>query len=155
MLRVCCWIVLVAALAAACRPPGWGKDPDDGDDADAGATVDGDPGAPDADVTAPDAATGPDAAPVSCAQTFRLEGQAGASSVWLTGDFVDWAGTPAAGAIELTLGGDDAWTTTRTFDGGSYEYKFIVDGATWMTDPANPNTVGDGLGGFNSVYVCE
>src|SRR5262249_48025087 len=30
------------------------------------------------------------------------------------------------------------------------QYKFFVDGTTWVVDPANPNTVSDGFGGMNS-----
>ncbi len=145
MLRLAATSVLIASLVPACRPPGWGKDPID---VDAG-------GSPDADVTpAPDAAPpSPDASAVSCEASFRLEGQGAATAVSLTGDFVGWAGTTADGAVALTLGGDGAWTGARTFAAGSYQYKFIVDGV-WMADPANPDTIGDGLGGFNSVYVC-
>jgi hypothetical protein len=146
MVRVVATFVVV--IVAACRPPGWGKDVSD---------VDAGEAAPDADDTpAPDAGpTPPDAAAVTCEQTFRLEGQGAATSIWLTGDFVGWAGNPTDGAIALELGGDAAWTATHTFDAGSYQYKFIVDGATWIADPANPDTIGDGLGGFNSVYSCE
>jgi hypothetical protein len=135
-------------LLAACRPPGWGKDPPD---------VDAGEASPDADDTpAPDAAPAdPDATPTTCEHGFRLEGQGSATSVWLTGDFVGWAGNPGDGAIALALGVDAAWTATHTFDAGSYQYKFIVDGSTWMADPANPDQISDGLGGFNSVYVCE
>jgi hypothetical protein len=72
----------------------------------------------------------------------------------LTGDFVAWGGNPGAGAIELAKGADDTWTTSRDFDAGMYLYKFIVDGSSWIADPANPNFVDDGFGGRNSVYVC-
>lgn len=141
---------LLLVIVAACRPPGYGEDPPDGPDA---AEIR--PDAPDGE--APDAAgpdAGPDAAPVTCEATFRLEGHADAQSVWLTGDFVAWAGTPEAGAVVMTVA-DGAWTVTRSFDAGSYVYKFIVDGTAWIPDPGNPETVDDGFGGVNSVYRCE
>src|SRR5687768_6560401 len=79
-------------VAAACHPPGWGKEE------------------PPVDAGAPDGAPGPDgatpidsAAPVTCDAPFQLEGHGGAVSVWLTGDFVGWAGQPADGAVALTL----------------------------------------------------
>ncbi|MCB9563247.1 MAG: hypothetical protein H6708_22850 [Kofleriaceae bacterium] len=141
--------VAAGLLLVGCHPPGWGQGDDDGAP-DAGAAIDaarGDGGAPDA--------AAPDAVAVTCDGAFRLDGYGGAATVWLSGDFVGWAGNPTDGAVELTLGGDGAWTVTRTFDAGSYVYKFIVDGTTWIVDPGNPVTADDGLGGFNSVYVCE
>lgn len=131
-------------VLAACHPPGWGKDQGE---VDAAAAVDAAP-APDAGPTAPDAT------PITCDQTFRLEGQAAATSVLLTGDFTSWAGQPADGAIPLTLDVDSAWTVVHTFAAGTYQYKFIVDGA-WIPDPANPDTVDDTFGGVNSLYVCD
>jgi hypothetical protein len=136
---------LLLVLAVGCRPPGYGKGDDD-------APVDA---ATDADVEPTiDGATPIDALQVTCDAPFRLEGQDTATSVWLTGDFVGWAGQPADGAIVLVLGGDGAWTATHTFDAGTYQYKFIVDGSMWITDPSNPDTIDDTLGGFNSVYTC-
>ena len=32
-----------------------------------------------------------------------------------------------------------------------FEYKFIVDNQ-WVNDPLNPNLVGNGMGGQNTVY---
>jgi hypothetical protein len=139
-------LVITAIWLAACRPPGYGEEPD----TDAGPGPDAAPGIDAA--PAPDA--GPDAAPVTCEASFRLEGHGTAASVWLTGDFVGWAGNPGDGAVALVLGGDGVWTGARTFDEGTYVYKFIVDGTSWIADPANPDTVDDGFGGVNSVYRC-
>jgi serine protease AprX len=36
---------------------------------------------------------------------------------------------------------------------GHYVYKFLLDGETWVDDPANPRKVRDGHGGYNSVLV--
>jgi AMP-activated protein kinase-like protein len=129
--------LLVCLALAACRPPGYGKGG-------------GDDGAPDAGRA--DAAI--DAAATSCDHGFRLDGHGSASSVWLTGTFTMWGGDPAHGAIALALGTDGGWTVTHTFDVGVHQYKFIVDGSSWIPDPANPNTIDDGFGGKNSVYTC-
>ena len=126
-------------VTVACRPPGYDK----GDDEPA---VDAAPKQPDAAIDAP--------AATSCEKSFRLEGNSGASSVWLTGSFVNWSGNPGAGAVELAKGGDGVWTVLKTMDAGSHQYKFIVDGSNWIADPANPNFVDDGFGGRNSVYTC-
>jgi len=32
-------------------------------------------------------------------------------------------------------------------------YKLLLDGETWVDDPANPRKVRDGQGGYNSVLV--
>ena len=136
------WVLLVLLALAACEPPGYGHHAVDA--AVDGTHGDGKPGSPDA---APDASN-------VCDHGFRLDGHGGAASVWLTGDFVAWGGDPAHGAVALTLGGDGAWTGTRSFMAGTYQYKFIVDTSMWITDPTNPQTIDDGLGGKNSVYSC-
>jgi hypothetical protein len=142
-------LAFVLLFVVACRPPGYGKE---GGEPDAGVDA-GDVADPDAAAPSPDAA--PDAEAVTCEKTFRLEGHEAATSVWVTGDFTGWAGTPADGAIALALGGDGAWSGNRTFDAGMYQYKLILDGSTWIVDPANPETIDDGLGGQNSVLRCE
>lgn len=136
-LTVCLLLVL-----AACRPPGYGKDPHP----DA-APADGSGGS----AQVPDAAI--DAAPAAvCNHAFRLDGHGTASQVLLTGDFVQWAAMPP-GAIAFTLGGDGAWTGTYPFQQGTWQYKFIVDGS-YILDPTNQMTVDDGMGHTNSVYTC-
>jgi hypothetical protein len=139
--------VRLAALVlvlAACRPPGYGK----GGPPDAPPAGDGHP----ADGSGGDADAAIDAAAMVCNHMFRLDGHGTAGTVYLTGDFVQWAATPP-GAIAFTLGTDGAWTVTHPFDQGTYQYKFIVDG-NWITDPTNPMTVDDGMGHTNSVYTC-
>ena len=133
--------IAVCLALVACRPPGYGKgDDDDLPDVDAGTPADGAP------ADTPGATT--------CDRAFRLEGRGDASSVWLTGSFVAWGGDPANGAIELLRGADQVWTGSHTFAMGSHQYKFIVSGSEWITDPANPDQVDDGFGGKNSLYVC-
>jgi hypothetical protein len=133
-------LVVLVILLAACRPPGYGKEPPpDGSDVDASMTpVDG---------------TG-DAAMLGCDHAFRLDGHATASSVWLTGTMVSWAADPQGGAIAFTLGGDGAWTGSYKFEAGTHQYKLIVDGNNWILDPTNPNTADDGMGHTNNVYTC-
>ena len=132
-------VLLAVLLLTACRPPGYDK----GDDEPA---VDAAPKPPDAAIDAPAATT--------CEKNFRLDNNAGANTVWLTGSFTAWGGNPGAGAVELVKGGDGVWTVMRTMDAGSHQYKFIVDGNNWIADPANPNFIDDGFGGRNSVYTC-
>jgi hypothetical protein len=44
------------------------------------------------------------------------------------------------------------WSLTTMVGSGHHTYKFIVDGQTpWISDPANPSSEDDGVGGENSV----
>jgi hypothetical protein len=141
--------MLAMVALAACRPPGYGKESDvDAGGPDAELAID----AAVSDAAAIDA--GPDAAPVTCTKTFTLEGRASATSVWVSGDFVGWAGNPDDGAIALALGGDGVWSGNRTFAAGVYQYKLVVDSSEWITDPSNPETITDENGNTNSVYRC-
>jgi glycosidase len=51
----------------------------------------------------------------------------------------------------MTRGDDGVWRVSVTLAPGSHLYKFVVDGASWIHDPANPHAVDDGHGGRNSV----
>ena len=49
-----------------------------------------------------------------------------------------------------------AWTATVQVPWDvDVQYKFVVDGTKWLTDPANPNQVDDGQGGKNSLMAGE
>jgi enterochelin esterase-like enzyme len=64
-------------------------------------------------------------------------------SVSVPGDFNAWT----VGASPMTLvAGTDFWYRTDTFESDArLDYKFVLNGSTWILDPLNPNTV---LGGF-------
>jgi glycosidase len=136
----------LVALLLACAPPAGEDGSDGGTDAPDAGVID----TPDAGAGTPDAME-----PTTCTDSFRLDGYASATEVVLTGTLTTpaWAGTVAAGGIAMTRNGD-AWTVDVTLDPGTYEYKFVVDGDTWIADPANPTTIDDGFGGVNSVYTC-
>ena len=72
----------------------------------------------------------------------------GAQRVELVGDFNNW--TPGA----IRLEGPDAsghWTASIELPEGRYEYQFLVDGRTWVTDPSAPTRRPDGFGRENAV----
>jgi hypothetical protein len=138
---------VVLLVAAACRPPGYGKEPD----VDASMTGSGS-GSGSMTVT-PDAGAGSNAA--TCDHAFRIEGHGSDSSVWLTGTMLNWAGDPGAGAIQFTLGSDGAWTGNYAFPTGTHQYKLIVNGSNWILDPSNPDTADDGMGHTNNVFTCS
>jgi hypothetical protein len=137
-------LVVIGAAVAACTPPGYGHGGGGPD-----AAIDGNRDGASVAIDAP----GVDAA-AACEHQFRLMGYPEASSAWVSGDFVQWAPNPGAGAIVMTLGLDGAWTITHGFALGSYTYKFVVGGNDWILDPADPNTASDGMGNTNSVYDC-
>jgi hypothetical protein len=94
--------------------------------------------------------TGPDHAGADLAAAappvfvqFRLDA-AGASNVMLAGSFTEWQ--PEYELVETQPG---VWTVLVALQPGVHDYAFIVDGETWVADPAAP-AVDDGFGGSNS-----
>jgi hypothetical protein len=71
--------------------------------------------------------------------SFRFRAPAKATSVVLAGTFNDWSlkAQPLEGPDKQGL-----WTTKVRLKRGSYEYKFVIDGKTWMADPTNFYVVG-------------
>ena len=133
---------LIGGLAAACEPPGYSThhlDATGSGAVDATTTVDASPDAAISGV---------------CNDMFRLDGHGAASTAWVSGDFCAWGVDPDHGAFALAKGADGAWTGTRQFTPGTYQYKFVVDSTMWIPDPDNANVVDDGFGGHNSVYTC-
>jgi 1,4-alpha-glucan branching enzyme len=53
-----------------------------------------------------------------------------ANSVQLVGDFTHWQSKP----INLVKQADGVWKTSVALAGGTYHYRFLVDG-TWCDDP--------------------
>lgn len=68
----------------------------------------------------------------------------GASSVHVPGDANGWSAT----AFPMTrLSTTDLWYHTRTFESDArLDYKFVLNGASWILDPRNPYTVAGGFG---------
>jgi glycosidase len=135
-----CVALLALGLWAGC--PGSQGNPDD---------------AP-ADAALVDAGT-PDAAPLtcempiaSCEVTIRYQGPS--DDVVLRGDFATdgWTvGVPMTPADD----GDGLVATLPADDQQVILYKFVVDGDTWIADPANPRRSPDGYGGENSVLRVD
>lgn len=73
-------------------------------------------------------------------------------SVHVAGSFNGWPKTVAEGGWPMTFDAQKkVWSTTHTVVPGTYPYKFVLDEATWVSDPTNPASVPDGFGGQNSV----
>ena len=96
------------------------------------------------DVAAP---AGSGSAPTPEQKTEEKSGQAvtfhftapDASSVYLAGDFNNWAdnkdGTVTDSKYALTKGDDGVWKTEATLPPGRHSYKFVVNGSRWENDP--------------------
>lgn len=69
---------------------------------------------------------------------FRLQGYLSAKKIIVTGNFNGWNVNELV--MDRIMGG---WELPYVLRPGNYEYKFIRDGV-WMTDPANPYTIGTG-----------
>ncbi len=80
--------------------------------------------------------------------SFALEAPQ-ASTVSLAGDFNGWSGE----AYQLRrAGGTGAWEIKVPLKRGkAYVYNFVIDGQTWIADPAVPARIDDGFGGSGSL----
>lgn len=77
--------------------------------------------------------------------TFRLDGAGKPwTKVQVAGEINSW--NPGLGEMQRV---GDAWETSFILNPGAYQYQYVTDGA-WGLDPGNPNTVSNGIGGFNS-----
>ncbi|MFA7329636.1 MAG: alpha-amylase family glycosyl hydrolase [Candidatus Delongbacteria bacterium] len=72
---------------------------------------------------------------------FRLDprssfytGPAQISTVNLAGTMNGWNST----LTPLSLGADGTWSVERVLQEGAYQYKFVVNGSDWSSDPDNP-----------------
>lgn len=81
--------------------------------------------------------------------TFAYQ-DASAARVLVAGDFTGWAADPVP---LVRQDGTDLWTLTiRPPKSSVHSYKYIVD-ERWISDPENPLTLDDGVGGRNSAFV--
>jgi hypothetical protein len=71
-----------------------------------------------------------------------------AKSVGVMGAFNDWD----ASSSRMVRGEDGTWKITLRLLPGSYEYQFLADGSTRMTDPTAPATDSE-FGEANSVLT--
>jgi diguanylate cyclase (GGDEF)-like protein len=78
---------------------------------------------------------------------FAPEHAEGVKQVHVVGDFNNW--TPAADPMWHQDGG--SWRLHLALAPGRYEYKYVLNDDSYMSDPACAETVQDGYGGRNSV----
>lgn len=82
-----------------------------------------------------------------CAHEFTYKDK-GETSVELRGTFAPdgWEK-----GVPLKKSGDTWSATVQIPWDTDIQYKLLLDGTTWITDPANPDQVADGVSGFNSL----
>lgn len=84
--------------------------------------------------------------------TFRLQLEQPAQVVYLAGTFNDWQ----VGRTPMhSDDGGKTWTLTLHLMPGVYQYKFVVNGTDWRTDPNAAQNVDDEMGNINSLLVVE
>ena len=69
--------------------------------------------------------------PASVAHTFTYEASSDLKSVSVAGTFNGWD----MGANPLKQVGNRQWSGTVTIQPGRHQYKFVLDGSNWITDP--------------------
>ncbi|MBK8252882.1 MAG: hypothetical protein IPK82_09460 [Polyangiaceae bacterium] len=90
-----------------------------------------------------------------CEHVFTYQ-DAGETSVEVRGDW-DGPSTWNAGA-PMTKNGSVWSATVEVPWSGDVQYKLVLNGNNWITDPANPDTISDGNGNTNSLLkgtMCE
>ncbi len=90
------------------------------------------------------------AAPDERNVTFVLKGYAEARQIAVAGSFNGWDHA----ALPMTRAADEWRATIPLSAPGTYEYKFVIDGETWITDPDRPETA-DTAVGSNSLLRIE
>lgn len=84
--------------------------------------------------------------------TFRLRLDEPAQAVYLAGTFNDWQ----IGRNPMhSEDGGKTWTLTLHLMPGVYQYKFVVNGTDWRTDPHAVQNVDDGMGNINSLLIVD
>lgn len=77
--------------------------------------------------------------------TFELPAAVGGEVVHLVGDFTGWEGIPMKRH-------DDGWRATIDLaPGGTYEYRYLIDGERWENDWAADRYIRNAFGHENSV----
>ena len=99
-------------------------------------------------VARPVAPTRPNQRPAEKPVDFFLN-LPGAKLACVAGTFNDWdtSRTP------LHKEANGSWKATVWLPPGRYEYKFVIDGAQWLSDPGAKESVPNQFGSTNSIVV--
>ena len=75
-----------------------------------------------------------------------------AESVALVGDFNGW---DTKATLLQSSPSNGLWTVRLPLAGGTYQYAFVINGTTWVADPAAAIRVKDEFGVSNSLLVIQ
>ncbi len=84
----------------------------------------------------------------TCRVTFRLKPEMEVKKVNLCGDFNDW--NPMANPMKKLKDGDFSITISLKA-GGTYSFKYLLDGKHWQSDSQADGYVGNIYGTENSL----
>lgn len=137
--------MLFWALIAGCYPKAVPLDPDAGagdglrSDGAIGPDVAKHDGGPGSDGARVESGPTPDAcvSPASCSVTFKYP-KGSESKVELYGDFNSWKS-----GVAMSVTGSYWQTSLVLKNGQQVLYKFVLDGTSWVSDPANPKQTSD------------
>jgi|SRR5579862_1280010 len=73
----------------------------------------------------------------------------GAKTACVAGSFNGWD----VNRTPLHKESNGSWKTTVWLPPGRYEYKFVIDGAQWFSDPGAKESVPNQYGSTNSIVV--
>lgn len=80
---------------------------------------------------------------------FEVDGFDDAREVAVAGEFNDWE--PVKTPMKRRR--DGTWSATVRLADGRYEYRYVIDGETWLADEAADALVPNPFGGHNSVVI--
>ena len=75
-----------------------------------------------------------------------------AASVTIVGDFNGW--DPQRTKL-VRNGHEGLWRARLKLAPGVYQYSFVLDGSSWVSDPLAKTMLADGFGGKNSVIIVD
>jgi chromosome partitioning protein len=77
-----------------------------------------------------------------------------ARDVRIAGDFNGWVPDKGVRSLTEETGEDRVWTKILHLSPGTYQYRYVVDGA-WCEDPSNPHQAPGRMGERNSLLVVR
>lgn len=81
---------------------------------------------------------------------FKPDGTSKGKKIYLAGNFNDWK--PDNPQYLMTDDGSGTFSITVKLPPGTYQYKYVLDGTTWVKDPYSPGDAPDGFGGRNGKF---
>ncbi len=91
--------------------------------------------------------------PYITADTARFIYRGQASTVQVAGDFNGW--NPASAFLQKIVGTDFFYFSKKFEMNARLDYKYVLNGSSWILDPLNPSTVSGGYGPNSELAMPE